>query len=289
MKTIQRSRASSRSALLMRFYRWIWLGRIESRPPEIPRGSLILAAHYNGLVDAFVYGSQLSSFIGVISAQWHLSFVGRWLLPGIAVKRAKDRGANAINLTAFRLMVGQMQAGERLLFFPEGTSRLGPARLPIQPGTLLLLRLLRREPAPPAVFFAAACYHQPTLWRSSVSVAWVGPLDLPTSPDGDIDWISAGLLKAQAAAYARPIPSSSRVTWLAPVVALPFLPAWFLAASLARRTADDENVIALWKFIFGVPVTLLALGGLTAIFVLIGWPWCMPLASLIGGWLLWKK
>jgi 1-acyl-sn-glycerol-3-phosphate acyltransferase len=281
--------SSRHGALLMRLYRWLWLGRIESRPPEIPRGSLILAAHYNGLVDAFVYGSQLAAFIGVISAQWHRTLIGRWLLPGIAVKRAKDRGSNANNLAAFRLMVGQVQAGARLLFFPEGTSRLGMERLPIGRGTLLLLRGLRSGDTPPAVFFTAIHYHQPTRWRSNVSVGWVGPVAMPESSAQDEAWVQAHLLQAQSAAYSLPARPAYRWTWLAALLAWPYLPVWALTARLARRTADEENVIALWKFILGVPFTLIAWGAYTAIAAWWGLPWWIASASLTGGWLLWNR
>jgi len=283
------SLTSRRSALLMRLDRWVWLGRIESRPPEIPRGSLVLAAHYNGLVDAFVYGSQLPSFIGVISAQWHRSFIGRWFLPGIAVKRAKDHGANANNLTAFRLMVGRIQAGERLLYFPEGTSRLGPERLPIGRGTLLLLRGLRSGDTPPAVFFTAIHYDDPTRWRSNASVGWVGPVAMPASSGQDESWVQAHLLQAQSAAYSLPVRPSYRWTWLAKLSALPYLPVWAVVVRLARRTADEENVISLWKFLFGVPITLIAWCVYTAVAARWGLPWWIPSASLTGGWLLWNR
>jgi len=279
----------SYSRLVSCVYRWIWLGRIDSEPPKIPAGSIVFAAHYNGAIDGFTYGSQLPRFLAVTSVQWHRHMIGRLLVPGISVQRAKDGVSGAHNLAAFRNIVGHLRAGDRVLFFPEGTSRLGLERLPIQPGTLLLLRQLRRVAISPAIFFAAAHYHQPTHWRSSVNIAWVGPRELPPSSAGDAAWVSAGLWEAQAAAQARLVSPPSRLTWLAPLVALPFLPAWWLVASLARRTADEDNVIALWKFIFGVPVTLLTLGILTFLSLLLGGPWWLPLVSLIGGWLLWKE
>ncbi len=289
MKPPARLPAARYSAPLMRLYRRLWLGRIESHTPQIPPGSLVLAAHYNGLVDAFTYGSQLPSFIGVISVQWHRSLIGRRLLPGIAVKRAKDHGSGAGNLTAFRLMAGQLQAGERLLFFPEGTSRLGTERLPIGRGTLLLLRGLRSGGTPPAVFFTAAHYHQPTRWRGNVSLGWVGPVALPDSSVEDEAWVRAHLLQAQSAAYALPVRPAGRWTWLAALLALPYLPAWVATGRLARRAANEENVVSLWKFIFGVPATLITWCACTAAAVRLGLPWWAPLASLTGGWLLWNR
>src|SRR5688572_22839049 len=108
------SLSSSHSGFVLTLYRCIWLGRIVSKMPPIPPGSLVLAAHYNGLVDGFVYGSQIPSARGVVSAQWHRHLIGRLLFPGIAVQRAKD-GPGGNNIQAFRDMTAALTAGERLL------------------------------------------------------------------------------------------------------------------------------------------------------------------------------
>jgi hypothetical protein len=277
------------SRLVCGVYRWIWLGKVDSSPPPLARGSVIFAAHYNGAIDGFTYGSQMPPFLAVVSTQWHRNAFLRLLVPGLSVQRAKDGMSGARNLATFRGIMSRLRQGDRVLFFPEGTSRLGLERLPVQAGTLLLLRQLRREAAPPAIYFTAARYHQPTAWRSAVSIAWVGPVEPPESPEGDAEWVRSLLLGAQTASHAMTVPSASKVGWLAALLALPFLPAWYLTFALARRKADDDNVIALWKFIFGVPLTALTLCGLVALFAALGWPWCLPIVSLAGGWLLWRK
>lgn len=283
------SLSSSYSGLVMRVYRWIWLGRIQSRRPDIPPGSLVLAAHYNGAVDGFVYGSQVPPARAVVSVQWHGNALGRALFPGIAVQRSKDAGKGGSNLHAFREMTGALAAGERLLFFPEGTSRLGRERLPIGRGTLLLLRSVRALSPRPALYFTAAHYHAPTCWRSDVSVGWVGPVALPASPDDDETWVKAQLLAAQDAAYAPPAPKSLRLLPLAALCALPYLPVWGVVGLAARRMADDDNVISLWKFLIGVPATLVALLVYTVLGTWLGAPVWVPLLSLLGGWALWKR
>ncbi len=280
---------SSYSGLVMRAYRWIWLGQIASARPAIPRGTLIFAAHYNGLVDGFVYGSQVPPARGVISAQWHRHLVGRLLLPGVAVQRAKDGAGGGGNLQAFRDMTAALGAGERLLFFPEGTSRLGQVRLPIARGTLLLLKSLRRLDPPPAVVFCAANYLEPTQWRSRVTLGWIGPLAPPANSADDETWVTAQLLTAQARAYAAPAPARIGLTPLAALLALPYLPLWAGVGRLARRTADEDNVISLWKFLFGVPSTLLLLAFYSTLAAWIGLPPWLPAASLFGGWLLWNR
>jgi 1-acyl-sn-glycerol-3-phosphate acyltransferase len=276
------------SGLVCRALRWMWLGRVDSQAPALPPGSLVLAAHYNGAIDGYTYGSQMPPFLAVISAQWHRNIVGRLLLPGIAVQRAKDGVTGTGNLAGFRSILEHLRGGDRILFFPEGTSQLGTERLPVQQGTLLLLRQARRADSPPPVYFAAAHYHNPPAWRSRVTIGWVGPVPLPPSAEADSGWVMAGLLEAQARAYAQPAPPRSFLARLGPLAALPFLPTWWATAKLASRAADGDNVVALWRVIFGVPLTALTGVVLTGACVLLGWPSYLPLASLVLASLLWS-
>ena len=273
----------------MRLYRRIWLGTVRSATPAIPPGAIVFAAHYNGAVDGFAYGSQLPDFVAVVSVQWHRLPLGRWFWPGIPITRSKDQGNAASNATAFRAIFRALAEGERLLFFPEGTSRLGLERLPIQPGTLLLLRKARTLSPPPAVYFVAAHYHAPTLWRAAVTLGWAGPVALPDDPAHDAAWVAENLRRAQSAAYALPPPPPGRWRWLGAALALPYLPVWGLVARGARRCADEDNVLGLWKFLLGVPITVLALGAFTLGASRCGLPGWLPLVSLTGGWWLWKR
>lgn len=279
-----------RGQRLSRLYRSLWFGRVEGRAPAMG-GGLVLAAHYNGAVDGFLYGSQLPPFSAVVAAQWHRTGLGRFLLPGITVERRKDGVTGAANLSAFRRILTALQAGRRVLFFPEGTSRLGEERLPIQPGTLLLLRQLRRSCPEVPVYFAGARYDDPTSWGSSARLGWVGPLPLPADPTTDSAWVRDGLLEAQAAAQSAPRlrrPGQALRRVLGGLLALPYLPVWWLTGRAARRIADGQNVIALWKFIVGVPATALALVVWFAVCQgLFGAGW-VAAVSLFAGWWLWK-
>ena len=249
-----------------------------------------MAAHYNGALDGYTYGSQLAPFDGVVSVQWHRTALGRFLLPGIAVERQKDGVKGAANLIAFRKILAALQAGRLVLFFPEGTSRLGSERLPIQPGTLLLLRQIRKAcPAIP-IYFCAADYRTPTCWGSDVAFGWEGPLPVRAESADDAAWVMDGLLKAQARAQAAPLNPRSKIlrAW-ALLVASPFLPVWWLVERRARKTADDTNVIALWKFIYGLPATALAWLVLSLLVqATLGHGWIVT-ASLVSGWALWKQ
>jgi len=281
--------AADYSGFVTRLYRWLWFGRVDSFPPEIPPGSVVFAAHYNGAIDGFTYGSQLPSFVAVVSVQWQRTPLGQWLWPGIPVKRNKDRGSAASNTTAFRAIFHALETSDRLLFFPEGTSRLGTERLPVQPGTLLLLRKFRTMKSVPPVFFTAAHYHQPTRWGSAVSVGWSGPVAPPATSEQDETWVRDNLQQAQAIAYAMSVPPPRRWVWLGALLALPYLPLWGVVTIAAQRIADEENVIAIWKFLIGVPATFLGLFVGTCVAFHFGWPWWLPLVSLAGGWLLWKR
>jgi len=274
-------------------YRWLGF-RLALPAPELPaRGSVVLAAHYNGLLDGFVYTCLSARMLAVLSAQWHRTALGRLLLPGVAVTRSKDQRegeAAGSNTAAFKTMQSIVREGFPLLYFPEGTSRLGSERLPVQRGTELLLRRIRAEQPEVPVYFAAAHYDNPTRWRSRVALAVDGPHTIPAGKDGLAEWVAAGLLRAQSKAQALPLPACSGGLqllrrMLAALALLPVLPAFFAARLAIRRCADDTNVISLWRLLGGVPAALLC-WLLWAIVALVCSPlWlalAVPLLTLLG-------
>jgi 1-acyl-sn-glycerol-3-phosphate acyltransferase len=283
---------SSHAARMTRLYRWLCLDRVAA--PTVPAGpGIVLAAHYNGLIDGFTYSALSPHIQGVVSAQWHRSALGRFLLPGIAVTRSKDQregeGAGG-NVAAFKAMLAALHAGEILLFFPEGTSCLGPQRLPVQRGTELLLRLARGELPELPVYFTAANYEALTAWRGRVAIALDGPYRVPEAKAGLSDWVAAGLLRAQDQALARTFPP--RPDWLPPLrrglarlALLPLLPAWLAARWAIRHKADDSNVISLWRMLGGVPAALLCWLAWAGAAMVLGAPWlalAVPVSSLVG-------
>jgi len=114
-------------------------------------------------------------------------------------------------------------------------------------------------------------------------------MNLADVAEPDAAWVAENLRAAQAAAYAAPAPRQFHLTAVAALLAAPYLPLWAFVAILARRIADDTNVISLWKLLFGVPLTLIFAIGLTAFAIAAGYGWWWPVASLIGGWLLWNR
>lgn len=287
--------ASKHRAMLQRIYRWLAFSHVTA--PALPEGpALVLAAHYNGILDGIVYLQGNATLIPVLSSQWHRSALGRWLIPGLALTRAKD-GANASgNLATFKAMLHALQAGGRLLFFPEGTSRLGRERLPVQRGAELLLRQIRSKAPDVPIYFAAANYENPTRWRSRVAVAIDGPHRIPDDKTDLNEWVAQGLLRGQDRAYAHTFvprnPGLQRLRRLVAFVAL--WPAW-PAAMASRwaivRKADDTNVISLWRILGGVPAALLSLALLTTAAMVGGWGWIAPaaVASTLIGVTLWQS
>lgn len=287
------------SACVSALYRWLGF-HLEHPVPTLPRqGAVVLAAHYNGLLDGFVYMALSRHMLATPSAQWHRTWLGRLLLPGVTIMRAKDRGEGATgasNTAAFKAMQSIVRDGHPLLFFPEGTSRLGRERLPVQAGTALLLSRVRRELPETPVFFTAANYENPTCWRSRVAVAIDGPHLIPEDRDSLVTWVEAGLLRAQENAYALPFPP--RVTpllrlrqLLGTCLLLPVFPVWPATRWAIRRFADDRNVISLWRLLAGAPVVLLCwLAWALAALLLMQW-WLIPavILSTLLGILLWQS
>ena len=299
------------SACVAALYRWLGfhLERpvpvVPNRPAKAESGAVVLAAHYNGLMDGFVYMALSHQMLATPSAQWHRTWLGRLLIPGVTITRAKDRerdkdkseaGSGASNTAAFKTMQSVVRAGHPLLFFPEGTSRLGRERLPVQGGTALLLSRVRRELPDTPVFFTAAHYEQPTLWRSRVAVALDGPHHIPEDRDSLVAWVEAGLLRAQEKAYALPFAARSATLLrlrqlLGTCLLLPVFPVWPATRWAIHRFADDSNVISLWRLLAGAPVVVVCWLAWVLVALLTAQWWLIPavILSTLLGILLWQS
>lgn len=160
------------------------------RRPELTadRPVLFVGLHRNGALDGAPYIKAVPDAAFLVSAQLHRSAIGRWLFPGIAVARAKDRrrGIAADNEAGLAACIDHLAAGGRLFVMPEGTSSLGPRHLPFKPGAAQIARaVLGRRPAltvvPVAVYYECAWQ-----WQSRVEVAFGAPLELTAADAGDL-------------------------------------------------------------------------------------------------------
>ena len=97
----------------------------------------------------------------------------RLIFDGIELVRAKDRdrdGDRVDNGVSFACCVEHLAGGGQLLFFPEGTSELGPRHLKFRAGVAHLIQAALERLPTLAVVPLAAHYEAPTEWQSDVDV-----------------------------------------------------------------------------------------------------------------------
>lgn len=316
--------------------------------PVLPRGEgvLFLGLHRNGALDGVPYLQAVPDATFLVSAQLHRSAVGRFLFPGIAVSRSKDRerGIVADNNEGVTRCVEHLDAGGELFILPEGTSSLGPRHLPFKSGAARIAQAVLAHDRPLNVVPIAVHYECAWKWQSRIEVAFGRPLRLlpETPPSIDelqqqfsaaleaigintestkelrfIEMLAYGATLGTDLSYTQclkrfenNVPADLRrdaelLTQAAtgmrvmkhqgvPLVpigsALPYLVAWILlcpiiaafmlinlppiaAGHLASRLLPDElNVVAFWRALVGVPVTLLWTVSMIAALWLTGGP-----------------
>jgi hypothetical protein len=110
----------------------------------------------------------------------------RMVFDGIEIVRAKDAerdGARVSNADSFAKCAEHLAAGGELIFFPEGTSELGPRHLKFRSGVGMLIKSTLEKIPSLKVVPLAAHYEGPTEWQSDVDIA-VGPaLEFRGSPE----------------------------------------------------------------------------------------------------------
>jgi len=97
---------------------------------------LFLGLHRNGALDGVAYLRAVPGAAYLVSAQLHRSALGRFLFPGIAVARRKDRerGIHTANDSAIDQCIEHLAGNGQLFVMPEGTSTLGRSHLPFKSG-----------------------------------------------------------------------------------------------------------------------------------------------------------
>ena len=139
--------------------------------PSVP--TLYLGLHRNGAIDGAVYLAAVPEARLTMSSQLRRSFIGKLIFSGIEFTRAKDKASGAggpSNQDAFAQCRQALASGQSLLFFPEGTSDLGPARLPIHPGVASLIAQALEDAPRLRIQAMAAHYENPTAFQSRVHV-----------------------------------------------------------------------------------------------------------------------
>lgn len=150
--------------------------------PSLPGdcGVLYLGLHRNGVMDALPYIEAAPNAAYLVSAQLHRTALGRFMFPGIAVSRDKDRsrGIEADNRQSIARCVDLLASGGELFVMPEGTSSLGPHRLPLKPGAARIAQAVLARGRPLTVVPVAVHYECAWAWQSRVEVVFGTPLHL---------------------------------------------------------------------------------------------------------------
>ncbi len=134
-------------------------------------GKMLVLSHRNGAIDGYVYHSVFRNVRFLLARQLQRNAVLRFLFPGIAVYRPKDKSNSAHeNMTAVRTCISTLQNKQyRLGLFPEGTSQLGPKPLPYQMGYAKIAVMAAQE-NPFKVTPCAIFYDDPTCMGGQVFI-----------------------------------------------------------------------------------------------------------------------
>lgn len=164
----------------------LWFDRITVLGAEhLPeRGPILyVGLHRNGLVDGFVHQVALRRPTFMISSQWRKSLFRRLFFDGIVVTRDKDGGDASANAAAMAACLAHLRCCGELDIFPEGTSALGPHRLPLKTGAARLLAAHLAGGGPITVLPVALHYERAWAFRSRVEVVLGPPLDTSLPED----------------------------------------------------------------------------------------------------------
>ncbi|MDL2259407.1 1-acyl-sn-glycerol-3-phosphate acyltransferase [Deltaproteobacteria bacterium OttesenSCG-928-K17] len=184
--------------------------------PDAPGGGvsgrIIVSLHRNGMMDLFLSRYIWPEVVALTSVQWHRNFLTRWLIGGVGVSRAKDRGkdhkgdappqtsmveaplisssalpirdnddasraASKIqteNTQAMKKCAELLRQGRAVGIAPEGTSQLGPGHLPFQKAAARVAAKVLEKQGEVRVLPASPVYLQAWAWRSPAEL-YAGP------------------------------------------------------------------------------------------------------------------
>ena len=146
---------------------------------------MYVGLHRNGAVDGFVYASALPRATFMISTQLRKSLLGRIFFSGIEVVRGKDEGNREANLQALARCRDLLKGGGELFILPEGTSTLGPKRLPIKIGAARTILDAVEQGVPLTVIPLGIRYEE--AWSLQSNVEIIVGMPIPTAVDSGLD------------------------------------------------------------------------------------------------------
>ena len=226
--------------------------------------TLILSNHRNGAIDGFVlshvFGEKTKFVVGKnLTNYWfkRLFFGGQ--IEVYRKSETPEEGEHNKNMLKHASEL--IKHGTPVIMFPEGTSHLEKGFLPIKKGAALIVHTLGGKKIVPVGLH----YERGWSFRSDVIVKIGDPVEVEGRNLTDK---TESIRKHLESVYSddREFKKSKKDLFgfaaLTPLIALFFLMN-FLAAvipyAVAKKFADDKNVICLWKILSGAPAWILQL------------------------------
>jgi len=151
------------------FNRIVVTGSVSQR-----RGAtLYVCLHRNGAIDGAVYQRVAPRAKMTLSSQLRRKAWTRAIFDGIEIVRPQDAakdGARVSNADSFAQASRYLVEGGELVFFPEGTSELGPRHLRFRTGVAKLVQQALEQLSELKVVPLAAHYEDATTWQSNVDI-----------------------------------------------------------------------------------------------------------------------
>lgn len=232
---------------------------------------LFVGRHRAGLMDGWLYAHALPRpTVFVIAARLRRNRLLRPLVTGIAVMRRKDGGdRTAANRAALQACRAELAAGRTLFIFPEGTSSLGPAALPLEPGAALLAHAAPGT----AVVPVAIHYADPVRLGTDVTITFGPPHYV--APTATVEQVHARLTVLMGSVPEAAIDELAEAGFVADA------PVRSLATFAGRRLADDDTAVLTWGTMIGLPLQALWSAGLIAVCLLAGQGWLAALYAVL--------
>lgn len=274
--------------LFLRLLAKIYYERIEVKGKFPKESAFYVSNHRNGAVDGLVIYSvfrhKLKTVIGKnLTNNWfiRLFFRGHLEIYRYPENMAKMRH----NRNELKRINSEIENGTSVLLFPEGTSHLGKGLLEIRKGVAHIVNSLHERKFVPIGLH----YEKGWSFRSRVFVH-VGE---PTAIVGEtveeiVDEVKSHMEQVYDDDYEFEKPRKNRLlaVSLFPIILLFFIAnllVMVIPYFIAKKFADDNNVIALWRILSGVPTFILQ--SLMYVVAAFWCPWILvgyALISLIG-------
>lgn len=271
-------------SLFLRLLAKIYFDRIEVKGTIPSKPAFYVSNHRNGAVDGLVIYSifqhKLKTVIGknlTNNAFMRLFFRGQLEIYRYPENMAQMRH----NRKELKRINSEIENGTSVLLFPEGTSHLGKGLLEIRKGVAHIVTSLNERKIVPIGLH----YEKGWSFRSRVFVHVGEPVEIVGESIPEIvDEVRSYMERVYDDDYEFEKPKKNGLVAIAlfPIILLFFIAnllAMLIPYLIAKKFADDNNVITLWRILSGVPTFILQ----TIIYIVVAFwcPWILVAYMLI--------